>query len=310
MLLGGGVWSLGRRAAVAGLRAAVPRGMAALAAPTATGGAMATGLGRVAARSMDRAGGSQALQSLGIRHAVPKPVVERGAEILGGSTAIGGLYGGDALEEGKDPNEAMRVALMSAGLAAGFETALTVGAKALFPGARERDIGRLLAKTEGAPAYRKQIQTELDGLMDKLNGMQSQLAALHDTPNPNLDAIGKLMLKQQKEEPKLLNEINALSMFRDMSPLFRQYLRDSPREVAGADQTFLLKIAKTPEQLAGELGPAAAKVVKMAQNAQLETTMARSFNNVELREIDRLARAGLGVARRHKGQYLMEAADN
>src|SRR3990172_909460 len=101
-LLAGGAFSLGRKALVKGLQTVVPRGMAGLAAPAAQGGRMATSFGRVAARAMDRPGGSAELAKLGINYAVPKPVVERGAEILGRALGLGGLYGGGELAEGED----------------------------------------------------------------------------------------------------------------------------------------------------------------------------------------------------------------
>lgn len=307
LLMGAGAWSLGRRALLAGLRSAVPQGMAALAAPTATGGRVATSLGRVAARAMDTAGGSPELRALGIFAPVPKPVVERGAEILGGSLGMGGFSGASELEEGGNMGDALRAAAWSAALAGGAETAFTLGAKALFPGAREVDLNKLLANTRGTPMYRQTAKLVTDKLNQQLTKTRQRVVDLHGQGTVG----GRKLYTAETRAVKAATESSAFDYFTNMSPLFRSYLRELPRDRASAVQTILLKLAKTPEQTAGELGPSVAGLVHLARTANLETSMARSINNVELRAIDRTAREGLGAWRgfgfrgRRGGEYLI-----
>src|SRR3972149_2835957 len=65
--------------------------------------------------------------------------------------------------------------------------------------------------------------------------------------------------------------------------------------------------------MAGELGPAPAKMVNMAQMANLEVLTARGFHTAELREIDKLARQGVGAWKaggltgRKQGGYLLKS---
>lgn len=306
MLLTGGVYALGRNLAVAGLRHAVPAGMAALAAPAANAGRMGRQLGQVAARGMDQAGGSAALRALGMLGPVAKPALERGTEILGGALGVGSVYGAAALAEGKGMGEALHQAAYAAALSGAFETAFTVGAKAIFPGAREIDVNKLLARTEFDPQFKQLANSQLGQLTNKLTTLHAELVNLHGVPNPDLSKITRVEQKIARASA----ELTSMTGFHDMSPLFRAYFREAPRDRAGAVQTFLMRMAKTPDQMAGEMGPATGKVVELAKRAQAGTTMARSLNNVELREIDKLARKGQGV-RFHgrKGDYLLDPLD-
>src|SRR3990172_9433933 len=308
-LMAGGALSLGRKALVKGLQTVVPKGMAALAAPTAQGGRMATRLGGVAARAMDRPGGSEELAKLGINYAVPKPGVERGAEILGRALGLGGLYGGGGGGGGGPRAAAARSGAFAAALIGVPELGITLGAKALSSGAREIDYGKLLARTElsqPSRAVTAQVMAELNA---KTNAARQKLIAVQDSPT----ATTKRIAGAAKVEARTRTEALAFSNFASMTPLFRSYLLETPRARAGAIQTVLLKLAKTPDQMAGELGPAPAKMVNMAQMANLEVLTARGFHTAGLREIDKLARQGVGAWKaggltgRKQGGYLLKS---
>lgn len=305
ILAGAGLFSLGRAAAVRGLGAVAPR-------LASGGGRLAGQASRVAARAEDFAGRP------GLP--IPKPALERGAEIAGGSAGIGGLEGAREAAAGGTPREVARQAAFGAALAGTFETGLTVAGKALIPRAREVDVGRIernVRRPEVQQAFRA-VEERFSNRVERLRRAVGEALGVDDQAREIRAFAGgkrgrapiareRLFTPEATQAIRKFKEARAsreaLRRLQREAPVPVNYTRDAPFNPEGMlleVQQVMAKVAKTPEAFGGELGRVGGRALQAVGEAEAETVAARATGQAIAARMTRTASHALGIRARSK----------
>lgn len=306
ILAGAGLFSLGRAAAVQGLRTAAPR----LAARS--GGRLGTQAARVASRAEDFAGRAGP--------PVPKPVLERGAEIAGGSAGIGGFEGAREAAGGGEPSEVARSAALGAALAGTFETGLTLAGKALIPRAREVDVAKLersAARPEVKRAFRE-VEERFSNRVERLRRGVAEAIGVDDQAREIRAFAGgkrgraplpreRLFTPEARQAVRQFREArasrDALRRLQREAPVATNYTRDTPFNPEGLlleVQQVMAKVAKTPEAFGGELGRTGGRALQAVGEAEADSVAARAGAQAIAARMTRTASHALGIRPRSK----------
>lgn len=309
-LLGGAaLWNMGRKLAVGAVGRIAASAIGGVEGATAVRAAALAGAesGEIAPL-LTRAMGGQMRQQLAntvllLRQGapgvafenIPKSAILRTAEILGGSSIFGAIETTDALMEGKPFIESVREGAIAAALTAGGEAALTVGAKAIFPGARAVDQGLAAARASG------KTRDYFEGVKGRLRTASKEAntelqAALETTANYNrlVNAIGRegadaaLGAEVAEARARMVLKSQEIKAIKGQQKTLVKSLAEDPTGFGllgdvpvgskrfGAWESgwhsFLLNVAETPEQLAKKLGVSASRTVRALQRAEVHAS--------------------------------------
>lgn len=238
---------------------------------------------------------------------IPKSAILRTAEILGGNSLYGAVEVGDALLEGKPFVESLKEGGIAFALGAVAETGLTVGAKALLPGAREVDQGlaaaRSVGKTQqffdgvkqGLRTQSRDTQLELQTALQKI-GQYNQLVNSAGLTAANAALGGEVAAARVT----LTTASQSLKAIKGQQKVLTKSLAEDPTGFGmlgvvpiggkrfGAWESgwhsFLLAVAETPEQLSKKLGPSAARMMRAFQRAEVHSSaMSGKINTAGLK---------------------------
>lgn len=307
--LGGGLFSLGRAAAVKALEWTAVR-TAGVALPEA----LEAGLSSVRMRAALDAADTPVL----------KGALERGAEVAGGAVGAGVAGGIESASRGQSVTQG---ALLGAGLAAGTEGAL-IGAGKLFGFGTEFNAGAIEQRLFGSKEYAaakdavsaagtKRLET-LTAAYGKAVNVRDQLDELlrYGTPdeqavfNDAEDAVreGAMSVRQQESA----NAATARLIDPDR-PTPNQYTTDQPYNPEGRRLMMAQLFSKAIERPAGFLRKMGVTGVRLLQDinaAEHESTIGRSLDAAFIKHFRQDAAELMGVSRfTQGGKWMLPLVD-
>lgn len=243
---------------------------------------------------------------------VPKPLIEKASEIVGGTVGVGTFAGAEEAASGSPLRDVGQTALIAAGLTAGFEGAL-LGFK-VFKGAREVDPLRIVdafRKSAGVREEFKKSSTkhlrELGRQMDdilKSADQEAQLAvarAARPSPQAAFEQSERALRRFEEVRRQAFQvgqQKRSFTALMGGPETFSRYLRESPLNPSGEVRRYLseagAKIGKSPEALGRELGPTMTRVVQSASQAELEVSLGRAASEIVVKNWRRQIARALG----------------
>jgi hypothetical protein len=248
-------------------------------------------LGKVAEKARDVAGGVP----------VPKPGIQRAAEVVGGGAGFGTFSTAEELAAGKPAPEALRTGLIHGAIGASAEAALIGLGRGLTGLAKPRDVAKIKAgfepkRLEIAALKAENEHLKLRNQLEEILGVDNQEAALAAMRGAPRRAAEELMAKR-----RAALSLQRSAELRVRDPAVVAYTRDTPynpESKLAFLQEWMLKVIKAPEAFAGALGVHGAKGFSATQKAEALSMQQTAPLEGVYGVLERQAMKALGLSRK------------